>query len=299
MTHRRIRLNCVVPLLAALAAAASGANSRGHSVNTLNATRRRINKPLTLHAAHWGSNTASYTAGDHIRVETARGPLHLWIPLGYDPKSAGMVIFIHGYFATVDQAWTDDHLAEQFQASGRNALFVAIEAPASNFQEVVWKSLDELLRTVDDSSPFPLPHGPLVIVGHSGAFRTILLWLRDPRVHYVTLLDGLYSGLGEFRYWLHTRYTTTPPRMVLVASDTWRQSSQLARRIYGTARRRGIPATASSFTPRETHARLLYLVSQYNHEEMISGGKVIPVLLEISPLMAVPEAKEEAQRGNP
>ena len=163
-----------------------------------------------------------------------------------------MVIFIHGYFATVDQAWTDDHLEEQFQASGRNALFVAIEAPVSNFQEVVWKSLDELLRTVQDSSPFPLPHGALVIMGHSGAFRTILLWLRDPRVHYVTLLDGLYSGLGEFRYWLHPRYATTPPRMVLVASDTWRQSNLLARRIYGTARRRGIPATASSFTPRET-----------------------------------------------
>lgn len=109
-----------------------------------------------------------------------------------------MVIFIHGYFANVDQAWADDRLEEQFQASGRNALFVAIEAPASNFQAVVWKSLDELLRTVQDSSPFPLPRGPLVIMGHSGAFRTILLWLRDPRVHYVTLLDGLYSGLPDF-----------------------------------------------------------------------------------------------------
>lgn len=218
---------------------------------------------------------------------------------GYDPKSAGMVIFIHGYFANVDQAWADDRLEEQFQASGRNALFVAIEAPASNFQAVVWKSLDELLRTVQDSSPFPLPRGPLVIMGHSGAFRTILLWLRDPRVHYVTLLDGLYSGLPDFRYWLHTRYATTPHRMVLVASDTWLQSNLLARRIYGTARRRGIPATASSFTPRETHARLLYVVSQYNHEEMINGGKVIPVLLEISPLLALPAAKEEAIRQNP
>jgi hypothetical protein len=58
---------------------------------------------------------------------------------------------------------------------------VAIEAPLSNFQDVSWKSLEELLRTVRNRTPFPLPLGPLVVVGHSGGFRTILLWLRDPR----------------------------------------------------------------------------------------------------------------------
>lgn len=80
MTQRRIRLNCIVPLLATLAAAAGGANSRGQAVTTVNASQRQIHKPSMLHAAHSESNSAPYTAGDHIRVETARGPLHLWIP---------------------------------------------------------------------------------------------------------------------------------------------------------------------------------------------------------------------------
>ena len=136
---------------------------------------------------------APETAGFHRRVETQHGALHFWIPERYDPISAGMVIYIHGYFTTVDQTWADDHLDAQFQASGRNALFIVINAPLSNFQDVSWKSLDELLLAVHDLTPFPLPHGPLVVVGHSGGFRTILLWLRDPRMQYVILLDGLYG----------------------------------------------------------------------------------------------------------
>jgi hypothetical protein len=87
--------------------------------------------------------------------------------------------------------------------------------------------------------------------------------------------------------------------MVLVASDTWRQSNQLARRTYGTARRQGVPARASSFTPRETHARLLYLLSQYNHAEMVSSGMVIPVLLQISPIKALPVAPEKRPTSPP
>lgn len=239
------------------------------------------------------------TTGEHLRIETEHGPLHFWIPDNYHPRSAGMVIYIHGYYTSVDQTWDDDHLEEQFQESGRNALFIAVEAPRSNFEDVAWKSLDELLRTVADRTPFPLPRGPLVVVGHSGGFRTILLWLRDPRMQYVILLDGLYAGQAEYHYWLRPHPRVPSHRMVLVASDTWRQSNQLARRTYGTARRRYIPVNASSFTSRETRARLLYLISQYNHMDMISSGKVIPVLLQITPIKALPIVAEKSRQSPP
>jgi hypothetical protein len=222
--------------------------------------------------------------GEHLRIETPHGPLNLWCPAKYEPRTAGIVVYIHGYFTSVDQTWTDDQLATQFHESGRNALFIAIEAPQSNDQDVSWKSLDELLRTVQDRTPYPLPHGPLVVMAHSGGFRTVVLWLDDPRVQYVILLDGLYGGQAEFRRWLLPHPHVKPHRMVLVSNETWRQSSQFARRIYGTARRRSIPAKSSAFTPRETHARLLSLRSQYEHNELIHNGKVIPVLLQISPI---------------
>jgi hypothetical protein len=229
--------------------------------------------------------------GEDLRVETEHGPLHLWRPEGYNPRSAGTVIYIHGYFTPVDQAWMDGQLATQFQNSGRNALFIAIEAPQSSDQDVSWKSLAELLRTVEELAPDPMPRGPLVVVGHSGAYRTILSWLGDPRVQQVILLDGLYGGLTEFRSWLLAHPGTKPHRMVLVSSATWQQSNWFARRINGTARRGSIPENSSSFTFKETRARLLFLRSQYDHNEMISSGKVIPVLLQITPLRALATVK--------
>ncbi len=128
-----------------------------------------------------------------------------------------MVIYIHGYFTSVDQTWTDDHLATQFGDSGRNALFIAIEAPQSSGEDVSWNSLEDLLRTVEDRAPFPMPRGPLVVVSHSGGYRTILHWLGDPRVQHVILLDGLYGGQAEFRSWLRPHPRAKPHRMVLVS----------------------------------------------------------------------------------
>jgi hypothetical protein len=229
--------------------------------------------------------------GEDLRLETSHGPLHLWRPANYDARTAGIVIYIHGYLTSVDQTWTNDRLALQFHDSGRNALFIAIEAPKSIYEDVSWTSLAELLRTVEDRAPYSLPHGPLLVMGHSAAYRTILLWLNDPRVQNVILLDALYTGESEFRIWLNPHPHSKPHRMVIVANDTHRQSNHFARHIYGSARRRGIPGRASNFSPRETQARLLYIRSQYDHYAIVTSGKVIPVLLQISPLKGFAEPK--------
>jgi hypothetical protein len=228
--------------------------------------------------------------GEHHRLETVHGPVHVWRPLDYDARTAGIVVYIHGYFTTLDQTWEEDHLAEQFQASGRNAIFIAPQAPRANYDEVEWKSLDTLLRTVDERLPLGLPRGPVVVVGHSGAFRTILDWLNDPRIRDVILLDGLYSGQREFRYWLGSSGTANSHRMVLVASMTQRQSNRLARRVPGAVRRGNVPEEFSGFTPQQVRAHLLYMHSQYEHTDIISSGKVIPVVLQLTPLKHLPEA---------
>jgi hypothetical protein len=248
--------------------------------------------------AQEGVDVTNHEAGgEDLRIETRHGPIHVWRPENYDSRTAGLVIYVHGYFTSVDQTWTDDHLAAQFRDSSRNALFIAIEAPQSMEEDVSWKSLEDLLRTVEERAPFSLPRGPLVIVGHSAAYRTILMWLHDPRIQGVILLDALYTGEAEFRLWLLPRPHTRPRRMVLVAYDTWPQSNHFSRHIYGTARRRSIPANAAGFTPRENQSRLLFLRSQYDHNEMINNGKVIPVLLQISPLRPLHSPKPHSANG--
>jgi hypothetical protein len=239
-------------------------------------------------------NALDYAAqGEHIRLETEYGPVQVWRPLYYDWRTAGIVVYVHGYFTTLDQTWSEDHLDEQFQASGRNAIFIAPQSPRSNYEEVSWTSLEALLQTVDEQTPFGLPHGPVVVMGHSGAFRTILYWLNDPRVRDVILLDGLYSGQREFSSWMRNSWTGASHRMVLVASITSWQSNRLARHVPGAVRRSNIPEAFSGFTPQQVHARLLSMRSQYEHADIITGGKVIPLVLQLTELPASPRVPGE------
>jgi hypothetical protein len=54
---------------------------------------------------------------------------------------------------------------------------------------------------------------------------------------------------------------------------------------------------ASSFSTRETQSRLLYIRSQYEHNDIVNNGKVIPVLLQISGLKALAEPKRSPVKG--
>src|SRR5688572_5755301 len=115
--------------------------------------------------------------GEHWRFETWNGPVHVWRPSGYDPQTAGTVVYVHGYYVTVDKAWREHRLAEQFAASGLNALFIAPEAPTGGQQEILWPGLGTLLVEVEKHIALTIPPGPLVAIGHSGAWRTVREWL--------------------------------------------------------------------------------------------------------------------------
>jgi len=48
-----------------------------------------------------------------------------------------------------------------------------------------------------------------------------------------------------------------------------------------------MPGSAGGFSKREKNARLLYIRSQYEHMGIVTSGKVIPVLLHLTPLKAL------------
>ena len=56
------------------------------------------------------------------------------------------------------------------------------------------------------------------------------------------------------------------------------------RTFKGGARRDLIPDSETDLDPRERGARLLYFKSQYTHEELVTDGKVLSLLLRLSPL---------------
>ena len=233
------------------------------------------------------------SGGAHWRLQTEKGPIHVWQPRGYDPASAGTVIYVHGYYTNVDGAWVQHALAEQFAASKTNALFIVPEAPSGSNEEVSWPALADLLKEVERQLTGIKARGPIVAAGHSGAWRTLSNWAQDGqgnndrKVEVFLLLDALYGSDDQFQAWLARHPGSEEPRMTLVSKDTANRVAPFLEKVPAAKRRASLPETYRDLTPAERNAPVLEIASDLGHMEIVTTGKVLPVLLHRSPLKAV------------
>ena len=209
----------------------------------------------------------------HWRIRTDRGPVHVYTPSNYDRINAQTVVFVHGYNTDVDNAWTEYHLQEQFERSGLNAMFIACSAPSSIKQGVMWASLPSLLRTVVDGLGQPLPEGEIIAVGHSAAYRTLVLWLTNPAVRTLVLLDAAYGEEDQFMAWARDDQTH---RLINIASDTIQESNWIHMFLPSTKRVYGLP---SDWTDDTRSARVVYVRTNVGHMPMITDGVALPLAL--------------------
>ena len=212
--------------------------------------------------------------GDHWRLETARGAVHVWVPHTYDPATAITVVYVHGYYTDVDGAWRDHRLPEQFALSGINAMFIACDAPSFKDKPVAWPSLHALLAAVVADIGVPMPKGRVVAIGHSGAYRTLEEWLGNQRLDTIVLLDADYGDTWGYRNWL---YSSKQHRLIDVADDTLSAGDALHRMMPGTVVVDGFPDDELLDDQRE--ARILYIRSAMGHMPLVTGGHAIPTLL--------------------
>lgn len=236
-----------------------------------------------------GDSTTADAGARSLRLETVHGPVYVWTPPGYRADTAGIAVYVHGYYTDVDDAWRDHDLAEQFAASGRNALFIVPEAPAGGHQAVSWEQLGDLLREVRRHGALVMPWGPVVVLGHSGAYRTLLAWLDDRQLEHVVILDGLYGNEQPFLDWLD-RGGSARRRLTLIGLDTLRWT-ELVTHAESHALD-WIPEDPADVPAAARAARLLHIRSQFSHMELITAGKALPVLLAMSglPALAAPAA---------
>jgi hypothetical protein len=224
------------------------------------------------------------SGGEHRRLMTPHGAIHIWTPAGYDARKAGVVIYIHGFYTNADDAWTEHRLAQQFASSKRNALFIVPEAPGSARDPISWRSLDALLRTVKGAGGKAIPTGPLVVAGHSGAFHTMVPWLGNPSIKSLLMIDALYRYENEFARWLARGSKKAPRQMILIGQETQGVAEAFTRRFADTAKRPEIPDRLEQFSPRERNVVLLYMKSQYDHMDLVTTGRVLPLLLQLTRL---------------
>jgi hypothetical protein len=273
---------------------------RSHEQRELAAVLEDVSANFAVHVASLavllvsmctnGSARAA-TRSTHLRLRTPHGPVHVWSPANYDRDTAGVVIYVHGYFTNVDDAWKEHRLARQFAESGLNALFIACEAPEGPRDEVNWTNLGELLDAVAAGIHDPLPEGRIIVVGHSAAHRTITSWLGDDPIDTIVLVDALYGQMPEFRAWLDA---DEEHRLIDVANLTRRWSDVLHAEIPDTlVFDRFPPAKAGKLTGAR-HARVVYVHSQHDHMSLVTGGVALPMLLRAVQLPVVENASRTA-----
>ncbi len=227
----------------------------------------------------------------HVRLRTAHGPVHVWTPARYDATTAGVVVYVHGFYTGVDRAWRKHHLARQFAASGINALFIACEAPRNGRHPVQWPRLGELLDTVAADLGHALPAGPVIAVGHSGAHRTLSLWLAEDRIDTIVLVDALFSEAAPFRDWL----AADPHRRLIdVAADTRRWTDALHAELPETVVFDRFPSARVGRLRGARKARVVYVHSQIDHMSLVTGGVALPMLLRAVRLPVVVNASRKA-----
>jgi hypothetical protein len=247
--------------------------------------------PATASAARAARIADAVAAGGSWRLRTARGPVHVWRPEGYHGDGAATVVYVHGYYTDVDGAWSEYQLPEQFALAGINALFIAPEAPSGSRPPVYWTSLGELLRTVHAETGTPRPSGPVIAIGHSGAYRTLMTWLDYPLLDTIVLLDAMYGELEPFREWLEAAPSR---RLINVGDDTVRWTEDLAHQTEMLEIDRfppqQLPAEAS-------RARAVYVRSQFGHMGLVTGGVALPQLLRSLPVDILPGAPWDEPLG--
>jgi hypothetical protein len=228
-------------------------------------------------------------AGHHWRLETARGAVHVWAPADYDAATAATVVFVHGYWVDVDEAWEAYRLSQQFALSGINALFIAPEAPSGKRKPIAWPKLPELLRTVADGIDLAMPTQRLVAAGHSGAYRTLAAWLATPSLDTVVLLDALYAEDGVLP-WVRA---SEDHRLVNIVYETGRISNYVHRRLPSTRRVLGLPLGGLP------DARILHVQTDAGHWELVTEGVALPLALRAIGVAAVASAPLDLPLGLP
>lgn len=215
-------------------------------------------------------------AGTHWRLVTPRGPVHVWIPRGYDAKRAETIVYVHGYYVHVDDAWEQYDLQSQFASSAIDAMFIAPEGPASFDENVAWPDLKPLLEEVGKGIGQSWPKRRIVAIGHSAAYRTLLGWLDEPEIDTVVLVDAAYGEVDKYKAWVDA---SDKHRLIDVGDNTRTFTDQLHAELPETVTLDEFPSVEAGIPREAANARVLYIKSDLGHFPLVTNGYSLPMLL--------------------
>jgi hypothetical protein len=134
-----------------------------------------------------------------------------------------------------------------------------------------------------------LPAKRLVAVGHSGAYRTLAVWLAHPALDTLVMLDTVYGDYGVLP-WVRM---SSDHRLVNISYETGRYSGELHRQLPSTKRVNGLPPGGLP------DGRILYVRTGVGHWQLVTDGVALPLALRAIGVPMVATAPLELPLGLP
>ena len=103
----------------------------------------------------------------------------------------------------------------------------------------------------------------------------------------------------KFQSWLDQHPGADQPRMTLVSKDTASRVPPFLEKILAAKRRATLPESYKDLTAAERNVTVLEITSDLGHMEIVTSGKVLPVVLHRSPLRTLPAATKGASPAKP
>lgn len=169
----------------------------------------------------------TYPAAAHYRDSSVM----IFLPNGFKTgKTLDIVVYLHGWYNSIDSANAQFRIAEQFAESRRNAVLVFPEGPkfapdsfggkledSCGLERLLQETLETLKRTKNIKARL----GNVVLSGHSGAYRAIAFMLLrgGVPVREVWLFDALYGQTEKFTHWLEQDRKRLRGRFINIYTD--------------------------------------------------------------------------------
>jgi hypothetical protein len=128
-----------------------------------------------------------------------------------------LVVWFHGWNNNIDSANAFFRLAEQFEASGRNAILIFPEGPKNapdsyggKFErpEMFALFIKDLLKQLEKYQVIPkkqhftIKDCSISLAGHSGAYRVISKIIQYNPIQELILFDAMYGGNEAYLHWI-------------------------------------------------------------------------------------------------
>ncbi|MCA9669751.1 MAG: hypothetical protein KC503_29355 [Myxococcales bacterium] len=197
-------------------------------------------------------------------------------------EGAAVFVFVHGHRTSADEVMRRSALARSFLQSRVNALLVVPDSPRDRSEPLRWPQLADLLsvaaRGAGVDSP---PDGPIIVVAHSGGYRTVARWTRHRRLRQIILLDGLYGAVGTFDHWLRA---SRAHRLVAFGAGTHARALRWARSVRGAAIMARPPRGPRELDWNTRHAPLLVLHARTTHAALGRARAVFDLAIALGQL---------------